>query len=55
MKNIAKILTAREMSLVNMCMYYSDNNPNGLPGHTLMIIIAKLVGYIITKEKEESK
>ena len=35
-------LTEREMRLVDNCMRYADADPAGLPGHNLMIIIAKL-------------
>lgn len=50
MKEIKKSLTEREYSLLNFCLYYSDNTPSGLPGHVLMIIIAKLVKIILKME-----
>lgn len=32
----------REMRLIRNCRAYADNDPAGLPGHNLMIIVAKL-------------
>lgn len=37
------IFTEREMDLIHNSRGYAQNNPAGLPGHNLMIIIAKLV------------
>jgi len=31
----------REEKLINNCITYAKNNPAGLPGHNLMLIIAK--------------
>lgn len=35
-------LDERERRLVNNCVVYSRNDPAGLPGHALMLIVAKL-------------
>lgn len=35
--------TDREVKLVQACVNYAGNDPPGLPGHNLMVIIAKLV------------
>lgn len=36
----------RELALIKNCVRYTDGNPAGLPGHNLMIIIAKLAAQI---------
>lgn len=33
----------RERRLINNCVDYSLNDPAGLPGHNIMIIVAKMV------------
>jgi hypothetical protein len=32
----------RELRLIDNCRVYGENDPAGLPGHNLMIIIAKM-------------
>lgn len=36
------VFTEREQRLIANCQLYAANNPSGLPGHNLMIIIDKL-------------
>lgn len=38
-----RIFTDRELRLIENCKSYTSNNPAGLPGRNLMIIISKLV------------
>jgi len=38
------VFTRRELDLINNCLNYVENDPTGLPGHNLMIIVAKLWG-----------
>jgi hypothetical protein len=42
-------LDEREMRLIRNCLVYAENDPAGLPGHNLMIIIAKMAEYIVFK------
>ena len=39
---LANTFTEREALLIGNCRLYAANNPSGLPGHNLMIIISKL-------------
>ena len=39
---IADFFTARELRLVRNCVEYRDGDPAGLPGHNLMLLVAKL-------------
>ena len=39
---IADFFTARELRLVANCVEYRDGDPAGLPGHNLMLLVAKL-------------
>lgn len=39
---IQQLFTERELNLIANCDGYALNNPAGLPGHNLMIIIHKL-------------
>lgn len=39
---IADFFTARELRLARNCVEYRDGDPAGLPGHNLMILVAKL-------------
>ncbi|MCP4394884.1 MAG: hypothetical protein GY804_11560 [Alphaproteobacteria bacterium] len=43
-------LTEREREIINNCRMYAENNPAGLPGHNLMIIIYKLEKCILREE-----
>jgi hypothetical protein len=36
------LFTERENRLIKNCIAYAKNDPAGLPGHNLMIIVAKL-------------
>lgn len=47
--------TAREINLIDNCKAYAANDPAGLPGHNLMIIIAKLCDLLIGNELEERR
>ncbi len=44
--------TDRERRLIDNCKIYAANDPAGLPGHNLMVIIAKLTNLLIGKELE---
>lgn len=33
----------RELKLIQNCISYTENDPHGLPGHNIMIIVDKLV------------
>ena len=39
---IADFFTARELRLVANCVEYWSGDPAGLPGHNLMLLVAKL-------------
>lgn len=43
----------RELCLLDNCKQYSENDPAGLPGHNLMILVAKLQQVI--KELKSQK
>lgn len=47
--------TEREIRLIDNCKVYAANDPAGLAGHNLMMIIAKLSDLLIGKELEEAK
>lgn len=40
----------RQLRLIENCLNYALNDPAGLPGHQLMLIIAKLVSKLIDAE-----
>lgn len=46
--------TEREIRLINNCKNHAADDPAGLPGHNLIIIIAKLSDLLIGKELEEA-
>ncbi len=46
--------TDREIRLINNCKNHVADDPAGLPGHNLIIIIAKLSDLLIGKELEEA-
>ena len=48
---VAKHFDDRELRLIKNCQNYTIGDPAGLPGHNLMIIIAKLV-YALEEEIE---
>lgn len=37
--------TQRELRLIRNCMEYADEDPAGLPGHNLMMLVSKLIHY----------
>jgi len=46
--------TERERKLIENCIMYASNSPAGLPGHNLMIIIAKLANaYPVVSDIED--
>jgi hypothetical protein len=45
----------REQTLIHNCTMYANFNPGGLPGHNLMIIIAKLCSILENYEKGNEK
>lgn len=47
-------LSEREKALIDNCIVYSENNPSGLPGHNLMLIVEKLYNFIIINTDLES-
>lgn len=46
--------TDRERRLIDNCRSYAANDPAGLPGHNLMVIVAKLSNLLAGKELEEA-
>jgi hypothetical protein len=38
---LTPLFDEREEKLIKNCVTYAENNPAGLPGHNLMLIIAK--------------
>ena len=42
---IKDYFTQRELRLIRNCMEYADEDPAGLPGHNLMMLIVKLIRY----------
>ncbi len=42
-KFMERHFTERERNLISNCVVYASNDPAGLPGHNLMIIIEKLL------------
>ncbi len=45
LKQIAADFTPREVDLIYNCEMYAENDPAGLPGHNIMLIVAKLMTY----------
>lgn len=41
-KFVETYFSERERNLISNCIIYTDNEPAGLPGHNLMVIIEKL-------------
>jgi hypothetical protein len=39
---MGQTFTKREQRLVDNCIEYEEGDPAGLPGHNLMILVAKL-------------
>ena len=46
LNDIRSVYTERENSLIDYCIGYASGNPQGLPGHTLMIIIGKMFAQL---------
>ena len=42
----AKTFSEREIGLIGNCRAYGANDPAGLPGHNLLIIIAKMAAML---------
>lgn len=42
----------RQMRLIDNCQRYAKDNPGGLPGHNLMIIIDRFVELLYAANKE---
>lgn len=40
------VFTDREIRLINNCEVYTANDPAGLPGHNLMVLISKMSDII---------
>ena len=40
------LITERELRLIANCREYTNGDPAGLPGHNLMIIVAKLADVL---------
>lgn len=36
----------RSRRMINNCIFYADNDPAGLPGHQLMLIVAKMADML---------
>lgn len=43
---LSQVFTGRELALISNCQTYVEADPASLPGHALMIIIAKLAGLV---------
>ena len=59
-KFLEKYFSDRERLLISNCIVYTDNQPAGLPGHNLMVIIEKLFavaryGYNSMPDKAKRK
>lgn len=42
---ISAYFTKRELRLISNCCEYAEGDPAGLPGHNLMMLVAKLIHY----------
>ena len=40
------VVTEREFNLIGNCIMYASSDPAGLPGHNLMILVAKLAEHL---------
>lgn len=49
-KTVKQVFTDRELRLIQNCMNYAQGDPAGLPGHNLMLIIAKLAADAVPDE-----
>lgn len=46
--------TKREIALIGNCRTYNANDPAGLPGHNLMVIITKMANMLDTLVQRQS-
>lgn len=47
-KTLSQQLTLRESKQVRVALWYAENEPEaGIPGHTLLLLIAKLVRLLL--------
>jgi hypothetical protein len=42
---ISAYFTKRELRLIANCCEYAEGDPAGLPGHNLMMLVAKIIQY----------
>ena len=42
---IKDYFTQRELRLIRNCLEYANEDPAGLPGHNLMMLVSRLVHY----------
>ena len=49
---IADYFTKHELRLIANCAEYRDGDPAGLPGHNLMLLVAKMANYYCWLEGE---
>ena len=45
-------LDEREKGLIDSCRLYAENDPPGLPGHNLFMLVAKLAELLDTRTGE---
>lgn len=45
----------RELGLIKNCIQYAENDPSGLPGHQLMLIVVKLYKELTEPSYEYQK
>ena len=45
-------LSEREVGLLKNCEQYAANDPSGIPGHALMLLVAKLAQMLDESERE---
>lgn len=47
-----EFFTDREQRLIANCIHYTHNDPGGLPGHNLMILVSKMAAIVDMRESE---
>jgi hypothetical protein len=45
-KSTQGLFTERDLTLVENCQAYAAGNPGGLPGHALMLVVAKIARLV---------
>jgi hypothetical protein len=50
-----KLFDDRQNRLIDNCVEYADGDPAGLPGHQLMLIIAKMADILDDAECKRSE